>query len=222
MFTRLYVGRNRVVGVATRYGSDGPGIESRKFSAAVQIGPGAHPASCTMGTGSFLGVKRPGRGADLPHLSKYRGNERVGLYLYLSSWPQWHVIGRNFTPPPYLHKKNKRSVWPCGYVANEMCTLWKRSCYIAIEHTDRLVCRWIALFWQNNYLIPTSNTSDMSCTYVFILKILKKQKIRRILLLQTPPRQIFGFVQQSNAVWILVFNDGWKCRSCYVPRTRVV
>jgi hypothetical protein len=28
-----------------------------RFSAPVQIGPGAHPASCTMGTGSVLGVK---------------------------------------------------------------------------------------------------------------------------------------------------------------------
>jgi len=34
------------------------------FSAPVQIGPGAHPASCTMGTGSFLGVKS-GRGVTL-------------------------------------------------------------------------------------------------------------------------------------------------------------
>jgi len=28
-----------------------------RFSAPVQTGPRAHPASCTMGTGSFLGVK---------------------------------------------------------------------------------------------------------------------------------------------------------------------
>jgi hypothetical protein len=33
-----------------------------------QTGPGAHPASCTMGTGSFPGVKRPGRDADPPPL----------------------------------------------------------------------------------------------------------------------------------------------------------
>ena len=46
--------------MATGYGLDGPGIESRwgaKFSARVQTGPGAHPASYTMSTGSFLGVK---------------------------------------------------------------------------------------------------------------------------------------------------------------------
>jgi hypothetical protein len=35
-----------------------------RFFAHVHTGPGTHPASCTMGTGSFLGVKRPGRGAD--------------------------------------------------------------------------------------------------------------------------------------------------------------
>jgi hypothetical protein len=40
-----------------------------KFSAPVQIGPGAHPASYKMGTGSFPGVKRPGRGADHPSTS---------------------------------------------------------------------------------------------------------------------------------------------------------
>jgi hypothetical protein len=47
------------VGIANDYGLDGPGIESqwgRDFP-PVQTGPGAHPASCTMGTGSFLGVK---------------------------------------------------------------------------------------------------------------------------------------------------------------------
>jgi hypothetical protein len=37
-----------------------------RFFAPVQTGPGAHPAFCTMGTGSLLGVKRPGRGADHP------------------------------------------------------------------------------------------------------------------------------------------------------------
>ena len=41
-------------------------VEAR-FSAPVQTGPGAHPASCTMSTGSFPGVKS-GRGVTLtPH-----------------------------------------------------------------------------------------------------------------------------------------------------------
>ena len=60
-------GRDSSVGIATRDGLDGPGIESRreaKFSAPVQNGPGPHPASCTTGTGSFPGVKC-GRGVAL-------------------------------------------------------------------------------------------------------------------------------------------------------------
>jgi hypothetical protein len=37
-----------------------------RFFAHVQTRPGTHPASCTMGNGSFPGVKRPGRGACHP------------------------------------------------------------------------------------------------------------------------------------------------------------
>ena len=65
------LGRDLSVGTATRYGLDGPGIElEATFSAPVQTGPGAHPASYTTGTGSLQGVKRPGRGVDHPpHLA---------------------------------------------------------------------------------------------------------------------------------------------------------
>ena len=70
----------------TGYGLDGPGIESRwgaRFSAPVLNGPGAHPASCTRGTGSFPGGKeRPGRDADPSLPSTAVGHERVELYLY--------------------------------------------------------------------------------------------------------------------------------------------
>ena len=93
------MGWDSLVGIATRYGLDGPGIESRwgaRFSAPVQSGPRAHPASCTMGTASFPEVKRPGRGADHPPPSKRRGHERVGLYLYSPSGPSWPVIGGTF------------------------------------------------------------------------------------------------------------------------------
>jgi hypothetical protein len=65
-----------------------------RFSAPVQTGPGAHPASCTMGTGYFPGVKRPGRGADQPPPSLCRGHERVELYLFSpsgSSWPTFYL-----------------------------------------------------------------------------------------------------------------------------------
>jgi len=68
----MFEGRNSAVGIATRYGLNGPGIESRwgeRFYAPVQTGPGAHPASYTMGPGSSPGVKRPWRLVDHPHLA---------------------------------------------------------------------------------------------------------------------------------------------------------
>jgi len=61
--------RDSSVGIVTGYGLDDPGIESRwgvRFSSPVQTASGAHPASYTVGTGSFQGVKRPGRGFDHP------------------------------------------------------------------------------------------------------------------------------------------------------------
>ena len=58
-------GRDSSVDIKTRYGLDAS-VGGAKFSAPVETGPGAHPASCTMGTGSFPGVKRPERGADSP------------------------------------------------------------------------------------------------------------------------------------------------------------
>jgi hypothetical protein len=69
MHSRKIVARDSSVGIATHYRLDGPGIESQweaRFSLPVQTGPGAHPAYYTMGTASFPGVKRPGRGVDHP------------------------------------------------------------------------------------------------------------------------------------------------------------
>ena len=46
-------GLDSAVGIVTRYGLEGPRIESQwgvRFSAPVQTVPGVHPASYTMGT----------------------------------------------------------------------------------------------------------------------------------------------------------------------------
>jgi len=58
-----------------------------KFPALVQTGSEAHPASCTMGTGLFSGVKRPGRGDDHPPPSSAEVKEGVELYHYFPSGP---------------------------------------------------------------------------------------------------------------------------------------
>ena len=59
-----------------------------RFSAPVQIGPGAHPAFCTMGTGSFSGVKS-GRGVTLtpyPFLGPWSRKSRA-----INLIPLWAV-----------------------------------------------------------------------------------------------------------------------------------
>ena len=89
-------GTDSVVGIVTCYGLEGPGIKSRRgerFSAPIQTSPEAYPASCTMGTRSFLAVKRPGLGVDYQPPSSAEIKERVVLYLYSPSGPLWPVLG---------------------------------------------------------------------------------------------------------------------------------
>jgi hypothetical protein len=59
-----------LVGVATGRSRDRIPVGAR-FSAPVQNGPGAHPASYRGGTGYFQEVKRPGHGVEhpTPHLA---------------------------------------------------------------------------------------------------------------------------------------------------------
>jgi hypothetical protein len=75
--------------VAGRSGSRSPvGV---RYFAHVQTGRRAHPASSTMGTGSFPGVKRPGRVADHPPLLAPRSR---------NSWTFVFVTGL-LLPLPY-------------------------------------------------------------------------------------------------------------------------
>jgi hypothetical protein len=64
------VDHNSVVEIVPCYGPDGLKIESwwgARFSVPTQTGPGAHSASCIMGTESLLlGVKRPWHGIEYP------------------------------------------------------------------------------------------------------------------------------------------------------------
>ena len=103
-------GPSSSVGIATelRVGLSGDQIPvGARFSAPVQTGPGAHPASCTIRNGSFPGVKS-GRGVTLsPHLLLVpwsRKSRAVSLYfpyelygLYRASVPVQYSY--TSTPP---------------------------------------------------------------------------------------------------------------------------
>jgi hypothetical protein len=62
-----------------------------RFSAPVQTCREAHPASYTLGTGSFPGVKWPGRGVDHqphlePRLKKSRAIPLLALWAFVASY----------------------------------------------------------------------------------------------------------------------------------------
>ena len=87
------VGQDSAVGTATRYGLDDPGIDSRWERDFPYPSRPAHPASYTTGTGSFPGVKRPGRGVDHPSPYSAEVKERVELYINSTSGPSLPVVG---------------------------------------------------------------------------------------------------------------------------------
>jgi len=59
--------------------------------------PGAYAAPCTMGTGYFPGVKRPGRGVDHPPPSSARGQRKSRTLPLLPFWAFVACSRLNFT-----------------------------------------------------------------------------------------------------------------------------
>jgi hypothetical protein len=85
-----------------------------EFSAPVQTGPGARPASYSVDTGSFPGVKWPGRGVNRPPLIKPKlkkeqsytspsvclhGRSWGDLYLYFSTAVRPGMLPQASKPP---------------------------------------------------------------------------------------------------------------------------
>ena len=109
-----------------------------RFSTPLQTGSEFHPASYTMGTGSFPGLKQPGRGVDHPPQSSAKVKERVELYLYSPSRPSWPVLGWNFLYFSLL----------CNFL---VCFLWEDNITV-----------WVWIIWYiiclNIYLIAFCET----------------------------------------------------------------
>ena len=90
-----FMERDSAVGIATRYGLDGQGIESqwgRDFPRPSRpaLGPNHPPVQW---------VKRPGRGIDHPPPSNAEVEGRVELYICSPSGPSWTVLGRPLPLP---------------------------------------------------------------------------------------------------------------------------
>ena len=94
--TSLGGGWDSVVDIVTHCGLDGLGIDSWwgvRSSVPIQTSPEAHPASCTMGTGSFPRLKQPGLGADLPPSSSTEVSNGIELYLCPPQCLHRHAMG---------------------------------------------------------------------------------------------------------------------------------
>jgi hypothetical protein len=79
------VGRDSVVGIATRYGLEDPGIESRRgeiFCSRPDRPCGQPTLSCN-GYQIFPAGKRPGRGADHPQRRAPRLKKESGYTIFL-------------------------------------------------------------------------------------------------------------------------------------------
>ena len=90
------MGRDSSVGIVTRYGLDGPGIESPwgqdfPHPSRPALGPTQLPIQWV--TGVFPGVTRPGRGVDHPPPYSAEVKEIIELCLYSPSGHSWHVLG---------------------------------------------------------------------------------------------------------------------------------
>ena len=83
------IGRGSSVGIATRYGLGGPGIEFRRgeiFRTRPDRSFGPSSLHYSGYRVSFPGVKRPGRGVDHPPPLNAGVKERVEIYLCFPLW----------------------------------------------------------------------------------------------------------------------------------------
>jgi hypothetical protein len=101
-------------------------------------GPGAHPVSCTMLTGSFLGVKWLGHGVNHPSPSCGEVKERVEWHLHSPFVPSWHVIGWTFTCHHCIWVYFKDICVVLAYLLKSACIYEKNK---SVNYTDSVCLR---------------------------------------------------------------------------------
>jgi hypothetical protein len=106
----IMVGRGSSVGIATRYGLEGPGIESgrREIFRTRPDRPWGPPSLLYNGYRSFQGVKRPGRDDHPPHLAPRLKKSIAIPLLALWAFVACYRVNVTFTLPS--HYDNPRFI----------------------------------------------------------------------------------------------------------------
>jgi len=100
------------------------GVGGARFFATVQSGLEVNPASYTMGTGSFPGVKRPKRGVDRPPPISAEDKYSEELYICSHSGHSWPVLGWTLPLPVRISifEKVNSEVLSSGTWRRVVCT----------------------------------------------------------------------------------------------------
>ena len=137
-----------------------------RFSASFQNGPGAHPASYKMGTGSFSrGLKRPERGVEHPPSSSAEVKERVELCLYSRSGTSRPVLGWPLPSHVLLFLFITFIQGDCGYIPStnhvyRMCNvaaiLWLQyTVHVKLFPIINTSCCCTSTFWHCSCAVPS-------------------------------------------------------------------
>jgi hypothetical protein len=119
-----------------------------RFSAPVHTGLVAHPASYTMGTGSFQGIKQLDHDVYHPPLSSPEVKETVEVYLFSTSEPSWPVVG--WTLP----------LWQTKHTSICLATSVSRTlCYWGEEYStssEKLTVVYCSILWGEKGIAITN------------------------------------------------------------------
>jgi hypothetical protein len=126
-----------------------------RFSAPVQTGPGAQPASYTMGTGSLHGVKQPGRGVDHPLRSSTEVRRIITVIPLLPLWTVVAYSRMNFTFTFIcIYVQTYACMCVCVYITSvptpygripshwedQALNVIRKTCNIVLNHTKQMRC----------------------------------------------------------------------------------
>jgi len=129
--------------------------------APVQTRTEANPASCTMGTGSFPGLRRKGWGVDHSPPSSAEVKEILKLYLYSPSVPSWQVTCCTSQTATVLSDMN---IWMCLYYCNAPRKFVSRVSFVTCAVSTLLHCLQL-VFWHLAYMSACRQLSLTRETY---------------------------------------------------------